>query len=152
MEEAHASDTSDGIDDAYSITSPSTDYITTTPIPKQGMASSDASTTSTSSPADFTTTPIPHSKKKQRMFSYSPAVVVLPPMLANAKLEDVILGWAKVLKTGALLVDAKGNNVRTAETINGVEFSTIRAKMLWMMCAMWTLKNSEVRALTRCIR
>ena len=64
------------------------------------------------------------------MFSYSPAVVVLPPMLANAKLEDVILGWTKVPKTGMLLADAKGNNVRTDETINGVKCSKIRAQML----------------------
>ena len=59
MEEAHASDTSDGIDDASIITAPSTADVTTTPIPKQRMASSDASTTSTSSPSDVTTTPIP---------------------------------------------------------------------------------------------
>ena len=86
MEEAHASDTSDGIDDAYIITAPSNDDVTTTPITKQPMASLYASTTSTSSPADVTTTPITPAKKKQRMFSARPVVVVLPPMLENAKL------------------------------------------------------------------
>ena len=149
MEESHISDTSDGIYDASSITAPSTADVTTNPITKQPMDSSDASTTSTSTPADVTTTTITPYKKKQRMFSARPVVVVLPPMLANAKLEDVILGWAKVPKTGMLLADAKGNNVRTDEKINGVEFSKIRAQMLRMMCAMWNLKNSEVRALTR---
>ena len=127
MEEAHTSDTSDGIDDAYSITAPSTADVTTTPIPKQHTTSADASTTSTSSPSDVTTTPIPSAKKKQRVFSAIPVAVVLPPMLENAKLEDVILGWAKVPKTGTLLVGAKVNNVRTTETINGVEFKKIRA-------------------------
>ena len=61
-------------------------------------------------------------------------------MLANAKIEDVILGWSKVPKTVTILVDAKGNNVRTVETINGIEFSKMRAQMLQMMCAMWNLK------------
>ena len=85
------------------------------------------------------------------MLSVSPAIAVLPPMLANAKLEDDILGWAKVLKTGTLIVDAKGNYARTSETINGVIYFKIRAQMLWMMCTMWNLKRSEVRALTRCV-
>ena len=67
MEESHASDTNDGIDYVSTITSPPTADVTTTPIPKQRMASSDEYTMSTSSPSDVATTPIPPAKRKQHM-------------------------------------------------------------------------------------
>jgi hypothetical protein len=60
-------------------------------------------------------------------------------MLANAKLQDVILTWAKN-KDGFLLTH-RGNNLNMAELIMGVAISKIKVDQLRMMCAFWDSKQ-----------
>jgi hypothetical protein len=60
-------------------------------------------------------------------------------MLANAKLQDVVLTWAK--NKEGLLLTHRGNNLKMAESIMGVDISKIKVDQLRMMCAFWGLKK-----------
>jgi hypothetical protein len=65
--------------------------------------------------------------------------VTLPPMLANAKLNDVVLKWAA--NKDGLLLTYHGNNLKTAELILGVDISKLKVDPLSMLCSFWGLKN-----------
>jgi hypothetical protein len=54
-------------------------------------------------------------------------------MLANAKLQDVVLTWAKN-KDGSFMMHRGNNNVKMAEWIMGVDISKIKVDKLRMMC------------------